>query len=104
MGTVVFPASACKIFLTASAEERAKRRHKQLIEKGFTANLRGLIEQIRERDQRDAGRAVAPLKPAEDALVIDSTGVSIDEVVGMVLDRAGSVWPDLVTRSFSNRD
>ena len=81
MGTVVFPDAPAKIFLTASAEERAQRRYKQLIEKGLSANLADLVQEIEERDRRDASRPVAPLKPAEDALMLDSTGVSIDEVV-----------------------
>lgn len=84
MGTVVFPAAELKIYLTASAEERAKRRHKQLIDKGISVNLARLLEDITERDERDMNREVAPLKPAEDAVVIDTTTLSIDEVVVMV--------------------
>jgi len=95
MGTVVFPEAQLKIFLTASAEERARRRHKQLMEKGFSASLPTLVEEIRERDERDTNRPVAPLKPAGDALVIDSTTLSIDEVVAEVLARLAAVWPDL---------
>ena len=85
MGTVVFPETPAKIFLTASAEERAQRRYKQLIEKGLSANLADLVQEIEERDRRDASRPVAPLKPADDALVLDSTGVSIDEVVAQAM-------------------
>lgn len=85
MGTVVFPSAAAKIFLTASAEERAQRRYKQLLEKGFTAKIDQLIAEIEERDERDANRAVAPMKAADDALYIDSTDLSIDEVVDQIL-------------------
>jgi CMP/dCMP kinase len=84
MGTVVFPQAGLKVFLTASAEERAKRRHKQLMEKGVTVNLAGLSQEIRERDQRDSNRAVSPLRPAPDAVVVDSTGMSIEEVVDRI--------------------
>ncbi|MBE0483832.1 MAG: (d)CMP kinase [Bacterioplanes sp.] len=85
MGTVVFPNADVKIFLTASAEERGQRRYKQLIEKGFSASLPALIEDIRTRDERDSNRAVAPLKPAQDAYEIDSTSMSIEEVCQTVL-------------------
>ncbi|WP_411360269.1 (d)CMP kinase [Pseudidiomarina sp. YC-516-91] len=85
MGTVVFPSAAVKVFLTASAEERAQRRYKQLLEKGFTAKIDQLIAEIEERDERDANRAVAPMKPAADALVLDSTDLAIDEVVDQIL-------------------
>ncbi len=88
MGTVVFPDAGLKIFLDASPEERALRRYKQLKNKGLSVSLRGLLEQIHERDARDRGRAVAPLKPAEDALVIDSTNMSIDTVLQRVLEEA----------------
>lgn len=90
MGTVVFPQAGLKIFLTASAEERAQRRYKQLKEKGITANLANLINEIRERDERDSQRATAPLKPATDALHIDSTEMSIDAVVETIIDAARS--------------
>ena len=96
MGTVVFPGAALKIFLTASPEERARRRYKQLMEKGFPANLAALVDEIRERDERDAQRTVAPLKPADDAVVIDSTALTIDEVISEVAAHAKAVWPDLV--------
>lgn len=86
MGTVVFPAAQTKVFLTASPEARAARRHKQLIEKGNPANLADLVRDMRARDARDAQRAVAPLKPAPDALVLDSTAMNIDQVVEAVLE------------------
>ncbi|ASP40389.1 cytidylate kinase [Bacterioplanes sanyensis] len=85
MGTVVFPQADIKVFLTASAEERAQRRFRQLTEKGINASLPALIEDIRARDERDSSRAVAPLKPAQDAVVIDSTSLSIDEVCDQVM-------------------
>jgi len=90
MGTVVFPAAKAKIFLTASAEERAQRRYKQLINKGETVKLPALLAEIQARDERDMNRAVAPLKPAEDALVLDSTSLSIEEVLEAVLAHATS--------------
>ncbi|MCL7750312.1 (d)CMP kinase [Guyparkeria hydrothermalis] len=80
MGTVVFPDAPAKIFLDASAEVRADRRYKQLIENGFDASFTALVEEIRQRDERDRNRSVAPLRPAEDALVVDSSDLSIDEV------------------------
>ncbi|MDG4866519.1 (d)CMP kinase [Guyparkeria sp. 1SP6A2] len=80
MGTVVFPDAPAKIFLDASAEVRADRRYKQLIENGFDANFTALVEEIRQRDERDRNRSVAPLRPAEDALVVDSSDLSVDEV------------------------
>jgi cytidylate kinase len=94
MGTVVFPAAHLKIFLTASADERARRRHKQLKDKGSDVSLAGLSREIAERDLRDSTRTASPLKPAPDALVIDSTGLSIDEVVERVLasGRARALW------------
>lgn len=85
MGTVVFTDAPVKVFLTASAEERGMRRYKQLVGKGFEADLEALIEDIRIRDDRDSNRAVAPLKPADDAVVIDSTSMSIDAVCEQVL-------------------
>jgi cytidylate kinase len=86
MGTVIFPDARRKVFLTASAEERAERRYKQLKEKGLSVTLATLLREIEARDVRDAERAVAPLKPAEDAVLIDSTGMSIDAVVARVLE------------------
>ncbi|OSN07652.1 (d)CMP kinase [Lonsdalea iberica] len=85
MGTVVFPDAAVKIFLDASAEERAQRRMLQLQEKGFSVNFERLLSEIKERDDRDRNRAVAPLVPAPDALVLDSTEMSLDEVVERAL-------------------
>ncbi|MCD9045665.1 MULTISPECIES: (d)CMP kinase [unclassified Luteimonas] len=85
MGTVIFPDARWKVFLTASAEERAGRRYKQLIGKGVSVTLDGLLREILARDARDANRPVAPLRPADDAVRIDTTGVGIDEVVARVL-------------------
>lgn len=85
MGTVVFPAAQVKIFLTASAAERALRRYKQLKEKGISANLADLQAEIAERDERDSKRAVSPLVPASDAVVLDTSEMSIDEVTDKVL-------------------
>ncbi len=85
MGTVVFPDAELKFFLTASAEERAERRYKQLISKGESVSLAGLLQDIEERDQRDSTRAVSPLVPAEDAIVIDSTATPIERVFEQVL-------------------
>lgn len=87
MGTVVFTDATVKIFLTASAEERGRRRYEQLRQKGFDASLPALIEDIRARDERDSTRAVAPLRPAEDALLIDSTSRSIDEICELVMNQ-----------------
>lgn len=84
MGTVVFPDAKVKIFLTASAEARAERRYKQLNEKGIGANLADLLRDILKRDQRDRERTVSPLKPAEDAVILDTTGMSIAEVCDRV--------------------
>jgi cytidylate kinase len=80
MGTVVFPDAELKIFLTASAEERARRRHKQLNQKGIGANLAALSEEIRARDERDQNRAVSPLIPASDAYILDTTNLGIEQV------------------------
>ncbi|MPM65640.1 Cytidylate kinase [bioreactor metagenome] len=85
MGTVIFPAAPLKVFLTASAACRAERRHKQLISKGISANIDVLRAALEARDQRDQNRAVAPLKPAEDALVLDNSDLSIDEAVDQVI-------------------
>ena len=84
MGTVIFPDAILKIFLTASVEARAKRRYKQLKEKGESVNLSRLFRDIEKRDERDSSRAVSPLKPADDAHVIDSTEMSIDEVLRLI--------------------
>jgi cytidylate kinase len=85
MGTVVFPDAPLKIFLTASLEERARRRYKQLIEQGLSANIAALLRELAERDERDANRPVAPLRPAEDAVILDCTELSINEVFEQVL-------------------
>ncbi|AYA90461.1 MULTISPECIES: (d)CMP kinase [Stenotrophomonas] len=86
MGTVIFPDAPYKVFLTASAEERAERRHKQLKDKGVSVNFDDLLREIMARDARDAQRTVAPLKPADDAVLIDTTGIGIDDVVARVMD------------------
>ncbi|KLU16625.1 MULTISPECIES: (d)CMP kinase [Xenorhabdus] len=85
MGTVVFPDAPVKIFLDASAEKRARRRMLQLQEKGFSVNFENLLSEIQERDYRDRNRAVAPLVPAQDALILDSTSMSIEEVIDNAL-------------------
>ena len=85
MGTVVFTSAPVKVFLTASAEERAERRFNQLKEKGFDVKIGRLLDDIRQRDERDENRKVAPLVPAEGALIVDSTELSIDEVVSKIL-------------------
>ena len=88
MGTVVFPGAALKIFLVADVAARADRRHKQLIEKGFPANLATLLKELQSRDERDASRAVAPLAAAGDAITIDSSQLGLVEVVDRVLELA----------------
>ncbi len=88
MGSTVFPDAIVKIFLTASAEERAKRRYNQLIKKGLSANIRTLLHEIRERDARDSQRSVAPLQKSADAFEVDTTGLPIDEVTAIVLARS----------------
>lgn len=85
MGTVVFPDAGLKVFLTASVEARADRRHKQLSAKGFPANIAALLQDLRERDARDSSRAAAPLKPADGAKLLDSSALTIDEVVARIL-------------------
>jgi CMP/dCMP kinase len=85
MGTVIFPDAGHKVFLTASADERAERRYKQLKDKGVSVTLAGLLREILARDARDANREVAPLRPAEDAVRIDTTGLGIEAVVERVL-------------------
>ncbi|WP_018651973.1 (d)CMP kinase [Actinobacillus capsulatus] len=86
MGTVVFPEAQVKLFLDASAEERTKRRVKQLQEKGFNANFDKILVEIKERDFRDRNRSVAPLVPAKDALLLDSTNLSIEEVIAQAIE------------------
>ena len=85
MGTVVFPDAPLKVFLTASVQARAERRYKQLLEKGFSVKLEKILHDLQERDHRDAGRAIAPLKPAADAFWLDSAGLTIGETVEKVL-------------------
>ena len=85
MGSVVFPDATLKVYLTASAEERAQRRYKQLIEKGFDANLSDLLQDLRDRDARDAARAAAPLRQSADAALLDTTSLTIAQAVARVL-------------------
>ena len=94
MGTIVFPDARWKVFLTASAQQRAERRHKQLNEKGVSVNLNDLLREILARDARDAERTVAPLKPAPDAVLIDTTDVPVERVVERVL----ALLPDAFRR------
>ncbi len=93
MGTIVFPEAVLKVFVTASAEERARRRHKQLIEKGISVTLESLLRDIRERDARDASRAAAPLRPAADAVILDTTNMTIDAAIGFVLEQYKALAP-----------
>ncbi|HWX10942.1 MAG TPA: (d)CMP kinase [Trinickia sp.] len=86
MGTVIFPDAALKVFLTASVEARAARRYKQLMQKGFSAKLDDLLRDLRERDARDSNRAAAPLKPAADAKLLDTSALSIDQAVDQVVE------------------
>ncbi|HEX2605495.1 MAG TPA: (d)CMP kinase [Oxalicibacterium sp.] len=94
MGTVIFPQACLKVFLTASAEARAERRYKQLIDKGFSANMHDLLKDLNERDARDASRAVAPLKPAEGAYLLDTSNLTVNQAVEQVLG-----WYAAVTKS-----
>jgi cytidylate kinase len=87
MGTVVFPDAKLKIYLTASAEARANRRYKQLIDKGNSITIQGLLRDIRERDERDSARAEAPLKTAADAMVLDTTDMAADAAIAFVLQQ-----------------
>jgi 3-phosphoshikimate 1-carboxyvinyltransferase len=86
MGTVIFPDAPLGVYLTASAEQRAQRRHKQLISKGIAANIDSLLADLRMRDHRDSSRAHAPLKPAEDALLLDNSELGIEQSVQQVLN------------------
>ena len=88
MGTVIFPDAGLKVFLTADLAERARRRHKQLSEKGIDVSLAALLRDMAERDQRDTARSAAPLRPATDARVLDSTGLTVAEVIGLIRDWA----------------
>jgi cytidylate kinase len=96
MGTVVFPGAGLKIYLTASPEERARRRHNQLNNQlkgqGPSANLAALSLEIAERDRRDANRPISPLRPADDAVIVDSTSMSIEQVVARVLELAAKIY------------
>ncbi len=85
MGTVIFPTAKLKVFLTASVEARAQRRHKQLIDKGFSANMNDLLADLQARDERDTNRAVAPLAPASDAHLLDTSEMGVDQAVDQVL-------------------
>ncbi len=95
MGSVVFPDAQVKIFLTASPEERARRRYNQLKEKGLDVNLTALIAEIRERDERDRNRSVAPLQAPAAALEVESTALSIEEVLERVVEQVRKTFPDL---------
>jgi len=95
MGTVVFPEAALKIYLTATAEERAKRRYKQLMEQGFSVNLARLSAEIAARDERDQERKQSPLKPAPEAFVIDTTAVTIEAVGRQILELVKKTFPDI---------
>ena len=95
MGTIVFPNAPAKIFLTASAECRAERRYNQLKNKGVSANMRALLDSIKARDERDQTRSVAPLVPAEGAFVVDSSLLTIEQVISQVLEFAAKNIPDL---------
>jgi cytidylate kinase len=93
MGTVIFPAADLKVFLTASAAERARRRYNQLKDKDSGASLAALSLEIAERDRRDASRTISPLRPADDAVIVDSTSMTIEAVVEFVLERAAARLP-----------
>ena len=93
MGSVVFPDAVLKIFLTASAEERAQRRYKQLIDNGMGATIAALLEDIKARDERDSARSVAPLRKGGDAILLDTTSLSIEEAVDSVLARYATRVP-----------
>jgi len=92
MGTTVFPDARLKIFMTASAEARAERRYKQLMEKGISASLPALVADLKARDEQDSNRSVSPLKPAPDAIFLDTTAMSIEEVTERVLTQAKQIY------------
>jgi CMP/dCMP kinase len=92
MGTTVFPQAGLKIFMTASAEARAERRYKQLMEKGFSASLPALVADLKARDEQDSQRSVSPLMPAPDAILLDTTLMSIEDVTKQVLTRAKQIY------------
>ncbi|MEM7019486.1 MAG: (d)CMP kinase [Pseudomonadota bacterium] len=95
MGTVVFPDATCKIFLTADAEERAQRRYKQLKQKGISVKLPPLLNELKERDARDSARTAAPLKPADDAVIIDTTHLDIKAVTHLILTHLSKRTPNI---------
>jgi cytidylate kinase len=99
MGSVVFPDSRLKVFLTASVEERARRRYKQLKEKGISVSLPALSKDMAERDRRDAERSVAPLRACQDARILDTTGMSIAAVVSTVLRWATEAYPEVAQQA-----
>jgi len=99
MGSVVFPDAPLKVFLTATAEARAERRHKQLIDKGMSASIDTLLQDLRERDARDSARAVAPLRKCADAELLDTTAMTVDEAVDWVIERARQRLPKAAARS-----
>ena len=92
MGTTVFPGAKLKIFMTASAEARAERRYKQLMNKGFSASLPALVADLKARDEQDSQRRVSPLVPAADAILLDTTTMSIDDVTNQVLTQAKQIF------------
>ncbi len=94
MGSTVFPAAALKVFLTASVETRAQRRHKQLMEKGMYAKMGDVVEELRRRDERDSARAVAPLKHYPDAIFLDTTGLTVEAAVDRILEWWRQKAPD----------
>jgi len=98
MGTIVFPKAEVKFFLDASVEERAQRRHKQLLDSGVDASIRALSDDIQQRDERDRNRPVAPLVPAEDAVIIDTTELSITEVIDSIMKIVNETWPELLKK------
>jgi cytidylate kinase len=98
MGSIVFRDAGLKIFLTATPEERARRRYKQLKEKGLSVNLAGLSAEIAERDRRDTTRPVAPLIAVPEAIIVDSTALSIEEVVGRVIALVRERFPEATRR------
>ncbi|HYH41972.1 MAG TPA: (d)CMP kinase [Burkholderiales bacterium] len=99
MGSVVFPGATLKIFLTADAAERAKRRYKQLMEKGLSASMGALLQEIHDRDARDSSRAAAPLQKCADAILLDTTGIGVDEAVARVLTLYRARAPEKVPKA-----
>jgi len=104
MGTVVFPDAPLKIFLTADTRERAERRYKQLIQKGLNVSLFQLVRELRERDERDGSRSAAPLKPPPGALVVDTTAMTIPEVLVRVLEAVERAFPDVADQGPRRKD